>query len=105
MPTPTPDVSDRPGGASHVPSRSGWRAGIVATSTGGLDVERLIRSIGAVVRGLDLSVPLAGSDVEHLRELVTEHQVVFARGQHLDEEQHRTLASQFGALRSTPSVS
>jgi hypothetical protein len=26
--------------------------------------------------------------------LVAEHQVVFARDQHLDEEQHRTLANQ-----------
>ena len=67
-----------------------------------LDVERLTGSIGAVLHGLDLSVPLAGPDVEHLRELVAEHQVVFARDQHLDEEQHRTLASQFGALSIHP---
>ena len=32
----------------------------------------------------------------------SEHQVVFARDQHLDEEQHRTLASQFGALSIHP---
>ena len=69
---------------------------------GGLDVERLTGSIGAVLHGVDLSVPLAGRDVEHLRELVAEHQVVFARDQHLDEEQHRTLASQFGALSIHP---
>jgi taurine dioxygenase len=34
--------------------------------------------------------------------LVAEHQVVFARGQHLDQEQHRTLASRFGALSIHP---
>ncbi len=35
-------------------------------------------------------------------ELVAEHQVVFAREQHLDEEQHRTLATQFGELSIHP---
>jgi taurine dioxygenase len=72
------------------------------TSTGGVDVERLTASIGAVLHGVDLSAPLVAPDVEHLRELVTEHQVVFARDQHLDEDQHRTLASQFGALSIHP---
>jgi taurine dioxygenase len=102
MSTPSSDVSIRPRGASNAPSPSGRKAGVVATSTGGLDVERLTGSIGAVFHGLDLSVPLVGRDVEHLRELVAEHQVVFARDQHLDEEQHRTLASQFGALSIHP---
>lgn len=87
MSRPSSDVSVRPRGAS---------------STGGLDVERLTGSIGAVLHGLDLSVPLFGPDVGHIRELVAEHQVVFARDQHLDEEQHRTLASQFGALSIHP---
>jgi taurine dioxygenase len=34
--------------------------------------------------------------------LIAEHQVVFARDQHLDEEQHRTLASHFGPLSIHP---
>lgn len=74
----------------------------MARTTGGLDVERLTTSIGAVLHGLDLSVPLVDRDVDHLRELVAEHQVVFARGQHLDEEQHRRLASRFGELSIHP---
>jgi taurine dioxygenase len=74
----------------------------VVTSTGDLDVERLTGSLGAVVHGVDLSVPLARRDLDRLREVVAEHQVVFARGQHLDEEQHRTLATQFGALSLHP---
>src|SRR5262249_1279787 len=80
----------------------GRKGGFAATSTGALDVERLTGSIGAVVHGLDLSVPLAGHDLKHLRELVAEHQVVFARDQHLDEEQHRSLANQFGPLSIHP---
>ena len=71
---------------------------MVATSVGGLGVERLTGSIGAVLHGLDLTVPLAAGDVEHLRDLVAEHQVVFAHDQHLDEEQHRTVANRFGEL-------
>jgi taurine dioxygenase len=102
MSAPSSDVSVRPLGASTAPSTAGRTAGVVATSTGGLGVERLTGSIGAVVHGLDVSVPLADRDVEHLRELVVEHQVVFARDQHLDEERHRTLASQFGALSIHP---
>lgn len=72
------------------------------TPTGDLGVERLTSAIGAVVRGVDLSVPLAGRDVEHLRAVVAEHQVVFVRDQHLDEEQHRVLANQFGGLTIHP---
>ena len=68
----------------------------------GFDVERLTGTIGAVVHGLDLSVPLAGRLVAHLRALIAEHQVVFAREQHLDEDQHRTLANQFGTLSIHP---
>jgi alpha-ketoglutarate-dependent taurine dioxygenase len=71
------------------------------SSDGGLDVERLTGLIGAVLHGLDLSVPLAGRDVEH-RDLIAEHQVVFAHDQHLDEDRHKTLASQFGALSIHP---
>src|SRR4051812_17123431 len=77
-------------------------AGLVARSTGDLDVEPLTGSIGAVVRGLDLSVALADRDVEQLRALVVEHQVVFARGQHLDEGAHRRLAESFGDLSVHP---
>jgi taurine dioxygenase len=86
MSTSSSAVSARPRGAS----------------SGGLEVERLTGSIGAVLHGLDLSVPLPGRDVDLLRGLVAEHQVVFARHQHLDEEQHRNLASQFGALSIHP---
>ena len=74
----------------------------VATSTGGLDVERLTGSIGAIVHGVDLSDALAERDIDDLRDVVAEHQVVFARDQHLDDEQHWTLANQFGALSLHP---
>src|SRR4051812_10225046 len=100
--TPRSAVPVRPRGApaALAPTRPG--AGVVATTTGDPGVERLTGSIGAVVHGLDLSGRLADRDVEHLRSLVTEHQVVFARGQHLDAEQHRALATRFGALSVPP---
>ena len=73
-----------------------------STTTRDIDLERLTGSIGAVVHGVDLSVPLADADADLLRELVAEHQVVFARGQHLDDEQHRALATRFGELSIHP---
>lgn len=72
------------------------------TSTCGLAVERLTGAIGAVLHGLDLTEPLADADVDHLRDLVTEHQVVFIRGQHLDVEGHGRVASRFGDLSIHP---
>jgi taurine dioxygenase len=74
----------------------------VAARPGGLDVERLTGAIGAIVHGIDLSSPLTPGDVGRLRALVAEHQVLFARGQHLDEHQHRALANQFGPLSVHP---
>jgi taurine dioxygenase len=101
MSTPASDVSIRPRGASNA-LWSSARNRDVDTSTGGLEAERLTGSIGAVLHGVDLAVPLPRHDVERLRGLVAEHQVVFARDQHLNEEQHRELASQFGALSIHP---
>jgi taurine dioxygenase len=80
----------------------GDSGGMSTRESDGLEAERLTGSIGAVVHGVDLSVPLPRRDVEILRRLVAEHQVVFARDQHLDEEQHRDLASRFGALSIHP---
>src|SRR5262249_29176525 len=71
------------------------------SSDGGLDVERLTGSIGAVVHGLDLSVPLAGRVVEH-RYLIAKHQVVSAHNQRLEEDGDKTSAGQFGALSIHP---
>jgi taurine dioxygenase len=100
-PTPASDISIRPRAASNV-LWSSIRNGDVDASTGGLEAERLTGSIGTVLHGVELSVPLPRRDVDLLRWLVAEHQVVFARDQHLDEEQHRDLASQFGALSIHP---
>ena len=101
MSTPSSDVSIRPRADSST-LWSSVRNGDLQASTGGFEVERLTGSIGAVLHGVDLSVPLPHRDVDLLRRLVAQHQVVFARDQHLDEEQHRDLASQFGALSIHP---
>jgi taurine dioxygenase len=75
---------------------------VVIPSNRDLHVQRLTRSIGAVVEGVDLSAPLTGREVAELRRLIAEHQVVFFRGQHLDHEQHGALATQFGELAIHP---
>ncbi len=101
MSTPLSAGSRRPRGESNPRYLSAGSRDVDA-STGGLEIERLTGSIGAVVHGVDLSVPLPSPDVDLLGGLIAEHQVVFARDQHLDEDQHRDLASQFGALLVHP---
>jgi taurine dioxygenase len=102
MSTQSSDLAARVRGTLDATPVSRPKVTAFAASTGGLGVERLTGSIGAVLHGLDLSIPLARRDAEHVRALVAEHQVVFARGQHLDEEQLGRLAEQFGALSVHP---
>jgi taurine dioxygenase len=74
----------------------------MATLATGPVVERLTGAIGAVLHGVDLTGPLADADIEALRALVVEHQVLFVRDQHLDGEQHHALAARFGELSTHP---
>jgi taurine dioxygenase len=65
-----------------------------------LQVRKLTGRIGAQVDGLDLSRPLDDDTFAALHAAVTEHQVVFLRGQHLTDAQHEAVAARFG----TPSI-
>lgn len=67
-----------------------------ATSSSGLDVILLSGSIGAEIRGVDLSRPLDDTAVAAIRRVWLDRKVVFFRGQRLDPEQHLAFASQFG---------
>ncbi|MGH9136425.1 MAG: TauD/TfdA dioxygenase family protein [Acidimicrobiales bacterium] len=62
----------------------------------------LTGAIGAVIDGVDLSLPLSDGDIDMIRTAVTDHQVVFLRDQHLDAEQLGALAGRFGALTTHP---
>lgn len=65
-------------------------------------LSRLTASIGAEIRGLDLTAgvdrPIAGL----LRTAVAEHHMVVLRGQHLTAEQHAAVASALGAIQPSP---
>lgn len=60
------------------------------------------RSIGAVIGGVDLGRPLTREIVRFVGDVVTEHQVVFIRGQRITATQLHELASRFGALTVHP---
>jgi len=64
---------------------------------------RLTGTIGADVRGIDLSQPLDPATVSLIREALLEHQVLFFREQPLlGVERHKALAGSFGELEIAP---
>lgn len=63
-----------------------------------LDVRPLSATIGAEIRGLDLSGDLAPDVVDAIRRVWLERRVLFFRGQFLDPEQHKRFAALFGEL-------
>jgi taurine dioxygenase len=62
-----------------------------------LDVTPLSGSIGAVIRGLDLT-DLDDATVAAVRRVWLSRRVVFFPGQHLDPESHQAFAGRFGEL-------
>jgi len=62
----------------------------------GLDVTLLSGTIGAEIRGVDLTSPLDAATVDAIRRVWLARRVVFFPGQHLDSSQHLAFASQFG---------
>ena len=68
----------------------------------GTDVRPMTGICGVEVHGLDLSQPLAASQVAEIRRLLAERGVVFFRDQALSPEQHKALGEQFGLLVSNP---
>jgi taurine dioxygenase len=66
--------------------------------SGDLDVRPLSGTIGAEIRGVDLSGPLDAATVGALRDLWLQHKVVFFPDQHLSPTEQSTFARQFGEL-------
>ena len=66
------------------------------------DVRPMTGICGVEVFGLDLSRPLAATEVAEIRRLLAERGVVFFRDQTLSPEQHKALGEQFGVLVSNP---
>lgn len=56
----------------------------------------LSRSIGAEIRGVDLSEPLSDDTVSQLRRFLLQYKVIFFPGQRLDAARHLAFARYFG---------
>ncbi len=67
-----------------------------------LDVRRVAGSLGAEVRGIDLSVPLDNTALATIQALLLEHLVLFFPEQHLDPTRHRAFAAQWGEMEIHP---
>lgn len=67
-----------------------------------LSFKRLTPAIGAEVQGLELNKPLSEADQSQLTAALITYQVLFARNQAINPEQHRDLARQFGDLHIHP---
>lgn len=66
-----------------------------------MQVTRLTAALGAQVHGL----ALAGADADLIRNLLTEHMVLFFPDQHLDHHAHVAFGRQFGTLEGHPNLS
>lgn len=64
--------------------------------TGGITIERVTTSVGAVIGGLDLREPLPAAAVATVRRALVEHGVVFFRDQPLSDQQFWDFTAQFG---------
>jgi len=65
-------------------------------------VRQVAPTLGAVVEGLDLSLPLSDDTYGELRDAWTQYKVLFFRNQDLTAEQQLAFASQFGELEVHP---
>jgi taurine dioxygenase len=63
-----------------------------------IDVRRLSPTIGAEIRGLDLSKPLSEQQFSEVRRAISENLVIAFRDQTINREQHKRFASQLGTL-------
>ena len=66
------------------------------------EVVRCHRLIGAEVRGINLSRPLADSAFSRIYSALLEHKVIFFRNQHITTEQQVEFARRFGPLEQNP---
>lgn len=67
-----------------------------------IEVTRVARALGALVTGIDISQELSQREVDHLGELLIEHQVLFFRDQPLTPQAQAKFAARFGTLHVHP---
>src|SRR5580704_10987559 len=62
------------------------------------EARRIAGALGAEIRGVDLSAPLADSVIAEIRRALLDHQVIFFHDQHLTPEQQLAFGRRFGTL-------
>ncbi len=67
-----------------------------------ITITRLTPALGAIVEGVDLSEELPAQSIEHLGELMVEHQILFFRKQPITPQQQCRFAARFGDLHIHP---
>lgn len=67
-----------------------------------LDIKPLGGALGAEIHGLDLVNELGADDLERVRKLLNEYEVIFFRDQDISPERQRALALSLGPLQTHP---
>jgi taurine dioxygenase len=68
-----------------------------------MSARRISGSLGAEVRGFDLSLPLSAKQFDVLNDLLLEHRVIFLRGQgEMKDDDQLSLAGRFGEISVYP---
>jgi taurine dioxygenase len=68
------------------------------------DVEPVTPRIGAIVRGMDLAIPLTDAVFADLHDAFMNHLVLFFRDQHMTPVQHIAFGRRFGELHIHPAA-
>ena len=69
-----------------------------------ISVEKMTGSLGAEIKGVDLSRPLSNSAAASIRQALVDHLVIFIRDQKLTPEQYLEFSRLFGPLQRVPYV-
>ncbi len=80
------------------------RARLAALAWQHFDVRRTGSTVGAELRGLDLTRPLGDAVIGEIRRALHEYKVIFVRDQLLTAEQHVAFARRFGELEIHPFI-
>lgn len=67
-----------------------------------MEIIRCQPTIGAEIRGLDLSQPLSDAVFGDVYAALTEHRIIYFRDQHITAEQQTAFGEQFGPLETNP---
>ncbi|MGA0787573.1 MAG: TauD/TfdA dioxygenase family protein, partial [Ilumatobacteraceae bacterium] len=80
------------------------RERLAALTWQNFDVKRMGATIGAEIRGVDITTDLPQPVIDELRQSLLEYKVIFFRDQPLTPERHVAFAKRFGQLEIHPFI-